>query len=177
MTGKGQVIKIYDDASTLKVLRMHKGKTQLRLYVNADPGVNLVMIKILICYSSNPKDDKPYETKYFTTQDPEVENVVLFFDDISPNGDEMGFKMDADVGGGDIRLVVVLMWVLKRVSIIMFVVMLELKWILMMILMMKHMMIISLLIGMVLNFIIKLKMNGLIICKLIFYQSNIEWCV
>jgi hypothetical protein len=60
------VIKIYDYASTLKVLRMHKGKKELCLYVDVDPGVNLVMIKILMCYSSNPKDDRLPGTKYFT---------------------------------------------------------------------------------------------------------------
>ena len=73
------------------------------LYVDADPGVNFVMIKILMCYSGNRKDDKPPGTKYFTAQDPEIEKVISYFDDISPNRDEMGFKMDADVGGGDIR--------------------------------------------------------------------------
>jgi len=45
---------------------MHKGKKELCLYVDVDPGVNLVMIKILMCYSSNPKDDRLPGTKYFT---------------------------------------------------------------------------------------------------------------
>jgi hypothetical protein len=41
MTEKGQVIKIYDDASTLKVLRMYKGKKKSCVYM-------LMLIQVLI---------------------------------------------------------------------------------------------------------------------------------
>jgi hypothetical protein len=48
-------------------------------------------------YSSNFEDDKPSETKYFVAHDLEVEKVILYFDDISPDNDEMGSEISVDI--------------------------------------------------------------------------------
>jgi len=48
-------------------------------------------------YSSNFEDDKQSGTKYFVAHDLEVEKVILYFDDISPDNDEMGSEICVDI--------------------------------------------------------------------------------
>jgi hypothetical protein len=48
---------------------MHKGEEEVYLYVDVDP----LTIKILRCYSGNPKDGRLLRTKYFTINDNEIE--------------------------------------------------------------------------------------------------------
>jgi hypothetical protein len=48
-------------------------------------------------YSSNFEDDKPSGIKYFVAHDLEVEKVILYFDDISPDNDEMGSEICVDI--------------------------------------------------------------------------------
>jgi hypothetical protein len=48
---------------------MHKGEEEVYLYINVDP----LTIKILRCYSVNPKDGRLLGTKYFNINDNEIE--------------------------------------------------------------------------------------------------------
>ena len=61
--------KIFYDALIVQVLSMHKGEEEVYLYVDVDP----LTIKILRCYSGNPKDGRLLRTKYFTINDNEIE--------------------------------------------------------------------------------------------------------
>jgi hypothetical protein len=48
---------------------MHKGEEEVYLYIDVDP----LTIKILRCYSGNPKDGRLLGTKYFNINDNEIE--------------------------------------------------------------------------------------------------------
>jgi len=52
-------------------------------------------------YSGNLEDDMPLGTKYFVVYDLEVEKI-LYFDDISPDKDEMDSEIHVD-GDDDVR--------------------------------------------------------------------------
>ena len=47
-------------------------------------------------YSGNPEDDQPLGTKYFVAP---FEKVILYFDDISLDKDEMDYEIRVDVDG------------------------------------------------------------------------------
>ena len=54
-----------------------------------------------MCYSGNPKDDQPLGTKYFSAP---FEKVILYFDDISLDKDEMDYEIRVDVDSdGNVR--------------------------------------------------------------------------
>jgi len=63
-------------------------------------------------YSGNLEDDMPLGTKYFVVYDLEIEKI-LYFDDISPDKDEMVLKYMLMVMMMLDILVVILMWVIK----------------------------------------------------------------
>lgn len=108
---------------------------KVHLYIDANLTANHVMIETSMHYLDDLKDSKPSWTKNFVTYNLEIEKVILYFNDFSPDENEIGFETSVD--GGVVRCSssgsnMVLKWVL----IMMFTMILELKWILMMVMMM-----------------------------------------
>uniref|UniRef100_A0A2K2AHE6 Uncharacterized protein n=1 Tax=Populus trichocarpa TaxID=3694 RepID=A0A2K2AHE6_POPTR len=79
---------------------MHEGEEEVHLYVDVDPVIDPLMIKVLRHCLGNPEDGKPSETIYCTTYNDEVKNMLLLFYDFNPDKDDMDTEMDDDIGFG-----------------------------------------------------------------------------
>lgn len=73
---------------------MHEGEEEVHLYVDVDQVVDPLTIKVLRRCLGNSKDGTPFETRYCTTYNDEVKNMLLFFYDFSSDEGEMGIEMD-----------------------------------------------------------------------------------